>query len=267
MHQRSVRLIATGFPLSRKSSTNTVTQVPAPSSTTITRSPIESHSSLKQRKQSREASRRSVETSPKLGKPSMEPISSPSAIASSSSSSESEHTQPMSRSRVFARRPRYSSAKSNLNPLSDADEEEDSPPFLPFLAGRPTTPPSQPNPGATARISPTQLRTGPGLSVMGRTVGPQPPTISHSSSSSAQSQPQNQNRMPQGPLSTLSPRQRRLAKEGSEGTPSMGSSFSDLDNDSVTQSALEEALAEGMQQGGVASKMSTISQALRSRYL
>ena len=46
----------------------------------------------------------------------------------------------------------------------------------------------------------------------------------------------------------------------------MGSSFSDLD-DSVTQSALEEALANEMQHGGVASRMSTISQALRSRYL
>lgn len=47
----------------------------------------------------------------------------------------------------------------------------------------------------------------------------------------------------------------------------MGSSFSDLDDASVTQSALEEALAGEMQHGGVASKMSTISQALRSRYM
>jgi hypothetical protein len=36
---------------------------------------------------------------------------------------------------------------------------------------------------------------------------------------------------------------------------------------SVTQSALEEALASNMQHGGMASRMSTISQALRSRYL
>jgi hypothetical protein len=71
----------------------------------------------------------------------------------------------------------------------------------------------------------------------------------------------------------------------------MGSSFSDLDgkypplslllsrcvalgsrtnmrsDESVTQSALEEALASNMQQGGMASRMSTISQAIRSRYL
>lgn len=67
----------------------------------------------------------------------------------------------------------------------------------------------------------------------------------------------------------------------------MGSSYSDLDGEhllslsflapfwltstlvdaSVTQSALEEALLSNMQHGGMASRMSTISQALRSRYL
>lgn len=36
---------------------------------------------------------------------------------------------------------------------------------------------------------------------------------------------------------------------------------------SVTQSALEEALASNMQHGGMASRMSSISQALRSKYL
>jgi hypothetical protein len=56
-------------------------------------------------------------------------------------------------------------------------------------------------------------------------------------------------------------------RETSDGTPSMGSSFSDLDDASVTQSALEEALLSNMQHGGMASRMSTISQALRSRYL
>ncbi|KAF7718709.1 Autophagy-related protein 29 [Penicillium ucsense] len=56
-------------------------------------------------------------------------------------------------------------------------------------------------------------------------------------------------------------------REASDGTPSMGSSFSDLDDASVTQSALEEALMSNMQHGGMASRMSTISQALRSRYL
>ncbi|CCU76921.1 Autophagy-related protein 29 [Blumeria hordei DH14] len=55
--------------------------------------------------------------------------------------------------------------------------------------------------------------------------------------------------------------------EKNDSTPSTGSSFSDLDDSSVTQSALEEALASNMQAGAMASRMSTISQALRSKYL
>ncbi|KAK3078571.1 hypothetical protein LTS18_007168, partial [Coniosporium uncinatum] len=57
---------------------------------------------------------------------------------------------------------------------------------------------------------------------------------------------------------------------GSEGgTPSMGSSFSDLEmmNDSITQSALEDVLQSQLQRGSVASRVSLFGQALRSRYL
>lgn len=92
------------------------------------------------------------------------------------------------------------------------------------------------------------------------------------------------------PVGPLSPRRTaelagtgKGSGKGSDGTPSMGSSFSDLDGTlflsrsalktneidaSVTQSALEEALASNMQAGGgMASRMSSISQALRSKYL
>ena len=94
-------------------------------------------------------------------------------------------------------------------------------------------------------------------------------------------------------LAGRSPGVKGKGREGSDGTPSMGSSFSDLDgifpffplllsalsrwglketdmdlDASVTQSALEEALASNMQAGGgMASRMSSISQALRSKYL
>ncbi|KAM3421140.1 hypothetical protein BST61_g1553 [Cercospora zeina] len=66
-------------------------------------------------------------------------------------------------------------------------------------------------------------------------------------------------------LASLSPRRRR---DGSEGSPSMGSSFSDLDDTSVTQSALEEALLSNMRaQGGstMASRMSSLRDALGRR--
>ena len=53
----------------------------------------------------------------------------------------------------------------------------------------------------------------------------------------------------------------------------MGSSFSDLDDASVTQSALEEALVREMGQGGGSSAAGSrislvgVGRALRSRYL
>jgi hypothetical protein len=78
------------------------------------------------------------------------------------------------------------------------------------------------------------------------------------------------------PNRTLSPRQQATLasaglsprRQGSESSPSMGSSFSDLDDASVTQSALEEALMSNMGNTThtVASRVSGLSQALRSRY-
>ncbi|PHH69456.1 hypothetical protein CDD82_7746 [Ophiocordyceps australis] len=75
-----------------------------------------------------------------------------------------------------------------------------------------------------------------------------------------------------GPLSPrraaeLSGRKGKAAssRDGSDGAPSMSSSFSDLDDASVTQSALEEALASHMKSGGINSRFS-ITQAFRSRY-
>jgi hypothetical protein len=76
----------------------------------------------------------------------------------------------------------------------------------------------------------------------------------------------------QGPLS---PRQQAALaaaglpprNRGSDTSPSMGSSFSDLDDTSVTQSALEEALLSNMaHNGGMGSRISNMSNALRSRY-
>lgn len=253
--------------MSRTASTHTVTQIPA-----SPRTPTERHSSFAQRARSRENSGRSIEASPKQQQRPIGREASPSAIASDSSSSSSSDDAPhsLSRSRAFARRPRYSSSKAPLNPLSVADEEdEDSPPFLPFSDARPITPPLPTDPSSTLKISPkrpTSRRSPP--ATLTKPKASNLPQTAHSSSSSVQSQSQSQNRPPQhNPLSTLSPRQRRMAKEGSEGTPSMGSSFSELDEASVTQSALEEHLANEMTHGSVASRMSTISQALRSRYL
>lgn len=75
-------------------------------------------------------------------------------------------------------------------------------------------------------------------------------------------------RQPSNPLSprrTAELKGKGYSREGSDGTPSMGSSFSDLDDASVTQSALEEALASKMQGGGTIG--STISNVFKSRVL
>ena len=253
-----LRLMFVGTP-SRTASSNTVTLI----QNTPPRTPSGRQSSF--------AHRRSVEASPKQKQQSLEQEASPSAIASdssTSSSSSSDAPHPMNRSRMFARRPRYSS-KAPLNPLSDADEEdENSPPFLPFSNPKPSNPTPMADPTATVKTLPKEAQSHRHvLAPSAQAKNPNLLATAHSSSSSVQSQAQSQNRPPSNPLSALSPKQRRAAKEGSEGTPSMGSSFSDLDDASVTQSALEEALANEMQHGGVASRMSTISQALRSRYL
>ncbi|KAL8656967.1 MAG: hypothetical protein Q9226_002383 [Calogaya cf. arnoldii] len=232
-----------------------------------------------QSSRAREASRRLSDLTQK-DKPFLnESPKSPSNRAdnSSSSESESEAGPPLSRSRAYMRRPRHSNSKAPLGPLSDADEDDaDSPPFLPFSDPKTTvqSPVNAPNdPSAT-------LRTAPRFP-SNKLPTPVPPPALTSSSSSAQSpQPHKKPSRPpfqnttspphtysNEPASALSPRQRRVVRDGSDGTPSMGSSFSDLDDASVTQSALEEALAHEMNQGGVASRMSTISQALRSRYL
>ncbi|KAI9879211.1 MAG: hypothetical protein M1830_009212 [Pleopsidium flavum] len=211
---------------------------------------------------------------------------SPSAksdSSSSSSSSESESREQKSKSQTFKRRPRFSSTKAPAQQFEDGEDDdgddEESPAFLPF--SNPVPPPDAHDPSATLRIHAPSKSTQH-QAPTNEPIKYQRSQTTHSSASSGSSAAAagtqvdgGQSQRPLGPLSprraaelaALSPRRRALAKEGSDGTPSMGSSFSDLDDASVTQSALEEALLSNMQHGGVASRMSTISQALRSRYL
>ncbi|CAG7918212.1 unnamed protein product [Penicillium olsonii] len=216
---------------------------------------------------------------------------------SSSMSEESESDEEDTRRALrFKRFGKASVQRSGLR--DDEDDEDETPAFLPMVR---EPQPSHQRPGqelsATLRLD-AERATGP------RRRGPDPrvsrvPVASESSTSSMSSagpiglSPGEARRADyrapaSGPQRALGPRQnsRRSnasGRETSDGTPSMGSSFSDLDgtssefNDgyfinavpdaSVTQSALEEALLSNMQHGGMASRMSTISQALRSRYL
>ncbi len=184
------------------------------------------------------------------------------------------------------------------------EEEDDAPNFLPFAAEADNvkppsqTPTSPQDPGATIRggfesaqrppthrrstseriVSPSKRSTATDQTMRPSTIQQ---NLSSSGSSLSNSQPNPKAtpptsvRMATRPGSTatatLSPRQQavlRQQRHGSESSPSMGSSFSDLDDASVTQSALEEALMSNMGNttNTMASKVSGISQAIRSRY-
>lgn len=208
-------------------------------------------------------------------------VRSPSPARSSSSSSSSSSDSPVE-SRIIKRPPRYKSTFDKDN----GEDEDSEPAFLPYRgtgasAGSSGATTTQ-DLGATLRGDPkTSRRQVPGSSSVVSEAKTETTNQSQTSDSSASSsqvlrEQQFRYRQPPGPLSPRrtaelagrSPRG-RVTREGSDGTPSMGSSFSDLDDASVTQSALEEALASRMQDGGgtIGSRMSTFGAAIRSRYL
>ncbi|KAH0391486.1 hypothetical protein KCU89_g14468, partial [Aureobasidium melanogenum] len=200
-----------------------------------------------------------------------EPDSDPLQESESDSSSEGE-SQSMARSQAFRRPTNYNTGRYGYD---DEDEDEDgdsSGGFLPFA----TTATGSADPAATLK-SPVKR------AYEQRAIAPDSSASSASSAAATQSTTGagKQREVNRGdyahasPASALSPRHReelsklspRVRREGSEGTPSMGSSFSDLDDASISQSAIEEAFMSHMQHGSTTSRMSSISQALRSKYL
>lgn len=141
------------------------------------------------------------------------------------SSDEDVPSQSMARSQAFRRPTHRRGAKKGGGLLSydeaDDDDDEDnesSGGFLPFAAVNAS---KNEDIAATLRSPPPK-----------RTTATQRPTIIESSTSSGSSAaaPTRQHQM--DPASALSPRQRAVLSprsKGSEGAPSMGSSFSDLD--------------------------------------
>ncbi|KAF2090407.1 hypothetical protein K490DRAFT_71990 [Saccharata proteae CBS 121410] len=251
--------------LSRTPSTTTVTQsrlmnLPTsprqPSNPTLRSSFRSSFPNAAQRKDSPSTN----PTAARQASPSHSPRTDHSSSSAGSSSDENEGANPLRRSQLFKRPPRFTKNTKHapMPRLSDSDgggeaESSDDEGFLPFAQRQPTQPQATQDPSATLRSASGSDRAPPG-----------------------NARPLSATQTAAGGPGALSPRHRaelaRLGsprargREGSEGTPSMGSSFSDLDDASVTQSALEEQLLSHMQHGGM-SKMSSISQALRSKYL
>ena len=197
---------------------------------------------------------------------------------------ESDEEPTMTRSQAFRRPPLGGAAsKPTLGTLSSEGDEissEDDPSssggYLPFATAATGTASAgrEPDPAATLRGQSPRRGTGTqrGSSKQRHPAPARHDSSTSASASSAGASTSNVQPARPGPLSprhraqlaAMSPRTRRAqGAEGSEGTPSMGSSFSDLDDASVTQSALEEALMSNLQAGGgsIASRMSSLGRA------
>ncbi|KAK7418616.1 Autophagy protein 29 [Neonectria punicea] len=203
--------------------------------------------------------------------PSPAPEHSPSpGPAEDSSTATSDDESSPAQSRIIRRPPRFQQNDA-APPYEDDDDDESEPAFQPYKA---SDQPSAGDLGSTlkgdGRNSSKKLPKSLGKAAIHKSQ-----TSDSSASSAAMVQRPGKSREQRQP-GPLSPRRAEVAgqspgsksrgysREGSDGTPSMGSSFSDLDDASVTQSALEEALASHMNRG--ASSRFSISQAFRSRY-
>ncbi len=225
-------LTTTAPPFSRTSSANaTVTSrnFPQPQA-----SPRPSHAALNRRSLSPKPQSRPVE--PPTRSPRAEPpLSSPESTSEDSSSD----SEPPLQSRILRRPARFNTNK--LGQSEDADEDDDEPAFMPFAAGS-ADPPSHHDPSATLRGDPRNIARRTPMHKKSLDLGVQSQTSDSSASSTAPSnrpEPlQGMSRQrPTGPLSpkrtaelaSRSPGMRGKGREGSDGSPSMGSSFSDLD--------------------------------------
>ncbi|USP82540.1 hypothetical protein yc1106_09814 [Curvularia clavata] len=200
--------------------------------------------------------------------------------SSSSSSSLSDTGHPVHRSQLFKRPPRFQQKRPrDLSTFEEGDgtqEFDDSGSHetsLPFASAART----QPSSSKFTRDAQSHADTKPQKQIpqphrsrndppsRQKSIDVQSLTTETASSMTSSGGPPSVAKSPMSPnfdhraaLGRLgSPRRTgpRSRKEGSEGTPSMGSSFSDIDDAGISQSALEEALLSNMQHG----RMSTLS--------
>ncbi|KAI3544253.1 hypothetical protein CSPX01_05705 [Colletotrichum filicis] len=246
--------------ITRNASSGTITRNLGGGSTTRQSKPATSRPSNDN--QRRRLSSLPIQSTPRSPEP-----TSPEADELSSPTSSDDESSP-AQSRIIRRPPRF---QQRDGPADLEDEDEDTEPaFLQYKPQSSNT--SAQDMGSTLRGDPRHARRTP----KGKEKIHHSETSDSSTSSPAMVSrgPSTGERRPAGPLSPRrpaelsgkSPSRKGYSRDGSDGTPSMGSSFSDLDDASVTQSALEEALASKMQDGGIGSRFS-ISQAFRSRYM
>ncbi|KAG6206104.1 hypothetical protein E4U50_004375 [Claviceps purpurea] len=193
----------------------------------------------------------------------------PAASSSDETSADDDDDSSPAQSRIIRRPPRFQQQDAAQSYHDDGDDEFE-PAFQPYQAS--SDPSTRQDMASTLTLRRDEVglpRRAHKLSM--RDVIHQSQTSEDSSTGSPVIAQQRQNsRDTKQAAGLLSPRRtaelagKVLSREGSEGTPSMGSSFSDLDDASITQSALEEALASHMNRPGASSRFS-ISQAFRRR--
>ncbi|KAF9879649.1 hypothetical protein CkaCkLH20_03192 [Colletotrichum karsti] len=248
--------------ISRNASAGTITRNLGGESTTARQSkPAASRPSNEN--QRRRLSSLPIQTTPRSPEPASPPDESSSPTSSDDESSPAQ-------SRIIRRPPRFQQRDGGVD-LDDEDDDTE-PAFLQYKPQSSNT--SAQDMGSTLRGDPRNARrTAKGKERIHHSETSDSSTSSPAMVSRVQS---GSDRRPAGPLSPRRPaelsgkspssKSKGYSRDGSDGTPSMGSSFSDLDDASVTQSALEEALASKMQDGAIGSRFS-ISQAFRSRYM
>ncbi|PIG82378.1 autophagy-related protein 29 [Aspergillus arachidicola] len=280
-HQKDT-LPQRGPPPRRTSSATTVNQIKPSRESPRTETPVELKDprweSFNRRSSASKRDQAPVPLAPVHKSPALqeEDLSSSSA----SSSSDEDDGLVSRRGLQFRRFGKFSIHRPGLR--DDEEDEDESPAFLPLSRAQPETTrdPSGQDLNATLRLQDedqagARRRTSEQSPIPRASITTESPTSSVSSGAPVTVPRRGVNSIPsplsasrRGELAHHSPRRlNNSGRDASDGTPSMGSSYSDLDDASVTQSALEEALLSNMQHGGMASRMSTISQALRSRYL
>ncbi|KAL4918618.1 hypothetical protein BDW62DRAFT_63972 [Aspergillus aurantiobrunneus] len=267
----------------RTSSGNTVQQIKAPRESSHPGTPTIETKEPKWESHGRRPSTSRCEQPPVSAAVQRSPTLEEEDLISSSSDSNTDVENYAATGRKgmgFKRFGRFSTHRPGLQ--DDDDDDDESPAFLPLSRGHGSA-----SHGTSGHDLSTTLRMEQeGISAPQRRAAEPPQnlkksvTTESSESSVSSGVPATHSHNPRrnqinhpsarrADLTRMSPRRSTVSgREISDGTPSVGSSFSDLDGDtSVTQSMLEEALMSNMQHGGMASRMSTISQALRSRYL
>ncbi|RPB04096.1 hypothetical protein L873DRAFT_1667225 [Choiromyces venosus 120613-1] len=143
--------------------------------------------------------------------------------------------------------------KKNRGMSSDEDDGDDEPAFLPFASTE--KPSSVGEANMTGTVVLPRRRMAGGMSGKGKEVNR---SVTSPAFEAALKK--------KVPAAMGSPRKFPVTDSAGPSSPSMGSSFSDLSDASVTQSAMEDAYLSTMQAGGMGSRMSSLSQAVRSRY-